>query len=663
MIDHDENEQPETLDQEQAESIKPAWSYEDIIEAWKRASDFWRDFHEDVRALARFASGDQWSTVAGEGEIRVTMNMVPMFVRSVSNASRKNPPSIKILPGDSLASEEVAQIKDGLVETVERASHASRIYTDAIEAAAEQQLGGWRVVIEEKEEGHYEPRLKALRDVTSVFIDPAAKEPGRTDAQWFFITDTMDKDNYKREWPSAEVADFGEESAPHSASTDKDSIRIAEFWFKDADRGGAWSQWFVSGDEVLERNDSYPGTIFPLCLVHSRERVVDGRLRFECITRDISDQQKKLNYVETITAKAIANPVQAKVLASEEHIGEEYLHIWNNAHKEERFYLPYSPDRNGGAPIPLQQAPFPAELIGLASQATEEMRQVLGMRDPVRDLPGSQSGKAIALQLSQTDVSTYGYHFALEMALQHCGEALLELLPYYFNYPHSRNFVGAGGQVNRVKINTLYVDGDRLKVNDLSQGSYECIVSSGPTWENKKQEIAERLGDLFKANPQWMGVFGDIYISMLDFDGAKEAAARVRATMDPKILAATAHGSPEAQMALAQNKAAQLERLVEQLTQALNQTTAQRDELAAGANLKLQMQRTELDHKERLAAMQSQDADQRAASDAANRLEVEALRQTGARALQHDKSVDAAQHMALEANLEAVTGANIHSGY
>ena len=657
MTDHDEQGQPETLDQEQAESLQTEWGF-DVQDAWTRASDFWAEFHRDVRELAKFAAGEQWTNPAQPGEIRVTMNMVPMFVRSVSNASRKNPPSIKILPGDAQASEDVAQIMDGLVEQVERSSHAPRVYTDAIESATEQQLGGWRVTIEKAKNGRYEPRLKSIRDICTFFPDPAAKEPGLVDAQWFFIRSSMDRDNYKREWPNAECSSFG---ADVDANEDEETIHIAEFWFKDAARGGAWSQWFVSGTEILEKNSEYPGTVFPVCLVHSRERTVDGKRRYECITRDIQDQQRKLNYVETITAKAIANPVMAKMLVTAEHIGGEYKAIWDKAHKEERLYLPVNPDPQFGPPMPIPQSPFPGELLALATSATEEMRQVLGMRDPMKDIPGSQSGKAIALQMSQTDVSTYGYHFALEMALQHCGEALLELIPIYFNYPHTRNMAGAGGQVNRVKIMTPYADGDRLKTNDLSQGAFECIVSSGPTWENRKQEINENLGKLFQANPEWMNVFGDIYISTMDFEGAKEAAARVRATIDPKILAATAQGSPEAQASLANAKAAQLEGLVDQLTQALQEVTAQRDRAMDVNEQKMSLQAAEHQHKERLAAMQSLDADRRVQVQETGKLDLEATRQDGARVLQQDKTTDHAQLMALEANMEATLGVNVHS--
>ena len=579
----------------------------ELIEGARKA---WEDVYANVKACAAFEDGEQWAEPSQE-ELQLTYNIVPSFTNHASNIVKKCPPSIKILPSDD-GDPNNAKAYDSLIDEIERKSHATSAYTSAFEQCVATSLGMFRVVLEEvdrKDEAgnkRKEPRIRAIRDTSSVLVDPMAEQPGLVDMEWFSISSLVPKKTYKREWKGAELDDFDSQRRDWF---EDDTVRIAEFWFKDYSRDGKWTQWIISGKEILHKNETYPGKYSPLCVVHGRERVYDGKRTFECMTKRIMDPQRVLNSETTAWVQSLDGVGGFEWLATAKQIGGEYQPIWDS--RKKRRYMPFNPDpAAGGAPIHAPAAAIPSALMQGSAMAAEAMQKILGIRDPMKDLPGSQSGKAIALQMSQTDVAIFGYQFALEVAKEHCGCVLVDLIPYLYNFPHVRSIRGKDGQVTKLPIMTSYREGATERINDLSQGNYEVIVSSGPTWESRKEETREMLGKLLQANPEWVEKWGDILVKALDFDGAEEAAARLRVGMDPALLEAsnpTNGGDPATMAAVLQGKLRMASAQIEQLTQALQAETAEREKLQAGIDAKMQMQQADHQHAAQMNAAKSED--------------------------------------------------------
>jgi hypothetical protein len=70
-------------------------------------------------------------------------------------------------------------------------------------------------------------------------------------------------------------------------------------------------------------------------------------------------------------------------------------------------------------------------------------------------------------------------------------------------------------------------------------GRYDVVVTTGPSYLTKRQEAMDAMSQILQGNPQLWAVAGDLFVKNMDWPGAPEMAARLRKTIDPKVLADT----------------------------------------------------------------------------------------------------------------------------
>ena len=228
----------------------------------RMAREAWKPVTDNITACAAFEDGKQWPAEAPAGALQLTYNICPSFTNHASNIVKKNPPSIKVIPGDN-GDEKTAKKYDSLIDDIENKSYAPSVYTSAFEQCVASSFGMWRIVAEETDrldettgEKRTELRLRHIKNPADVIIDPNADQPGFTDARWFCLPSSMTKKAFKREFPKAKMDSFETDNA---AWFDGENVMVAEFWFKDDTRDGAWTQWTISGSEKLNENTAWPG--------------------------------------------------------------------------------------------------------------------------------------------------------------------------------------------------------------------------------------------------------------------------------------------------------------------------------------------------------------------------------------------------------------------
>jgi uncharacterized membrane protein YkoI len=74
------------------------------------------------------------------------------------------------------------------------------------------------------------------------------------------------------------------------------------------------------------------------------------------------------------------------------------------------------------------------------------------------------------------------------------------------------------------------------KIYNPSVGTYDVMVTTGPSYMTKRQEALESMGQLLQGNPQLWAVAGDLFIKNMDWPGAQEMAKRFAKTIDPKLM-------------------------------------------------------------------------------------------------------------------------------
>jgi len=125
--------------------------------------------------------------------------------------------------------------------------------------------------------------------------------------------------------------------------------------------------------------------------------------------------------------------------------------------------------------------------------------------------------------------------------------------------------------------------------HDLDLGRYDVTVSTGPSYQTKRQEAVASMMDLTKAYPNIVQIAGDLLVKNMDWPGSDEIAERLKKTLPPGLQQDDDGEQPQIPPQ-AQQMIMQFRQQNQQLTQALNQL-----------NQVIETKKLELESKERIA--------------------------------------------------------------
>jgi hypothetical protein len=631
---------------------------EEVLKLSRERFKIAQDAESEIRDLAledlKFAAGDQWperikKSRHDDNRPCLTINRLPQFIRQVTNDQRQNRPAINVSPVDDVGDVDTAKVLKGIVRHIEYTSDADTAYDTAFQSAVTGGFGYYRVVTEYADPYSFEQeiRIKAIRNPFSVYLDPSHECPAGSDANWGFIFTDLSRDEYKQAYPKSELASIqwadAEQSAPEWI--EKDQVRIAEYFYKEFEEktfvllsdksvveksqlpDGFDESLIVSertsqiqkvcwikhnGIEVLEKTD-WPGQWIPIVKVIGEELIVDGKRILVSLIRHSKDAQQMLNYWKSAETEAIALAPKAPWVAAEGQI-EGYEHIWNTSNVKNHTVLPYKMvDLNGTpAPPPQRMAVEPAvqAITQAAMLSADDLKGTMGIYDAALGARSNeQSG--IAIQRRNIQAQTSNFHFVdnLAKSIRHTGRILVDLIPHIYDTERAVRILGEDGSEEIVRVN---VDPETLeggqKPNHLSAGKYDVTVSTGPSYETKRQESLATMLELSKSVPVIGQVAPDLLIKAMDFPMAQELAERVKKTLPPNI---TDDGKKQNQIP------PELQAQLEQMTGVIEKLTAENAEHVKLAETKtaemlskerIEMAKLETQLRIELAKIDAQDA-------------------------------------------------------
>ena len=524
----------------------------------------------------------------------LTINKLPQHVRQVTNEQRQNRPSGKVIPVNDQADVEVAEVLDGIVRHIEYMSDADVAYDTACENQVTYGEGYIRILTEYCYEDSFDQDIKIarVRNSFSVYMDPLIQDPCGSDAEWCFITEDLMKEDYQRMYPNAAplssimVQGIGDQDI--SQWITEDTIRIAEYFYTDhktetlylfpgnqsvfkgsreeknlraaglnhirerqVDRKRImWMK--TNGFEVLEERE-WAGKWIPVIRVVGNEFQVDGRIFISGIVRNAKDAQRMYNYWTSQEAEMLALAPKAPFIGYGGQF-EGYEFQWKTANTQNWPYLEVNPDvtDGSGAVLPLPQRAAPplpqTGLIQAKMGASEDIKTTTGQYDAaLGQVSNERSGKAILAREKQADVGTYHYVDNLARAVRYVTRQLVDLIPKIYDTQRIARIIGIDGETNMVKIDPTQAEPVKKivdqagivieKIYNPSVGRYDVAVTTGPSYLTKRQEAMDAMAQILQGNPQLWAVAGDLFVKNMDWPGAQEMAARIRKTIDPKLLA------------------------------------------------------------------------------------------------------------------------------
>lgn len=578
---------------------------------------------QDIR-FARL--GIQWPDAIArqrqqEGRPVLTINRLPAFIRQVVNDARQNSPAIQVVPVDSGADVDTAQVIGGLIRAIERGSNAAVAYDTALEHAVSCGFGFFRICTDYAAPDSFDQvaKIERIANPLSVHWDTNSTEFDASDWGFAFVSDMLLESEFKRLYPTAKAISW--EAGRGDDWTDwfgEEKVRVAEYWERTEVKrkllllsdGTAvredqltdqiqaalmlagvtpvrereaqdWTvkRRVINGAEVLEETD-WPGSSIPICPVWGEEVVIDGLRHFRSLVRDATDPQRMFNFWRSASTELVALAPRAPWIVPEGGIpmGEEG-EKWRTANTRSHPYLLY---RAGAGAMP-QRQPFagvPAGAIQEALNAADDMKAITGIYDASLGARSNEtSGRAILARQREGDVGTFHFLDNLSRAIQYAGRVLVQIIPSLYSAQAAIRILGDDQKAKVVKLTQEAGGGGQMpgggeRLYNLSVGRYDVSVKTGPSYTTQREATRDALTQLAQAAPQMAPIMADIIVKLMDFPDADRAARRLMAMLPPQVQAAE-HADqqsgmpPEAQMAL------------QAMQQQLQQAQAQMQQMAA----------------------------------------------------------------------------------
>lgn len=601
------------------------------------------DNHNRLDALddLRFARlGEQWPADVKkireqEGRPCLTINRLPSFIRQVVNDSRQNKPSIKCHPIDDNADPKTADILNGIIRNIEVSSNADIAYDTAIDFAVTCGFGYFRITTDYARDDTFDMDILINRVVNpfTVYADPDATEGDGSDWIYCFVTEWMDRGDFKVKWPSADVTNWSDAS---QGDTDQewlteDKVRVAEYWCReevereiyqlstgmvvDADEYNeniemylamdaqvinqrltkSWkvTQHWIAGDQLLDSVD-WAGQYIPIVPVYGDEINIEGKVYYQSMFRHAKDAQRMFNYWRTTSTELVALAPKAPFIGKTGSFDTD-IDKWNTANTKSHAFLEFDGDY---AP---QRSPFagvPAGALQEALNASDDMKSIMGVFDASLGAKSNEtSGKAIMARQREGDNSTFHFIDNMSRAIRQAGRILVDLIPKVYDKPRVMRIIGEDEQPKNVKVNQPFQDNGIERIYDLKAGKYDVTVHSGPSFTTRREEAVTAITEMVRSYPDAAPILGDVLVKMMDFPNADKISKRLAAMLPPQIqkMEQEDNGIPQEAQALVIGLEQQLQQQQQQMQEGMQfiQQLQQENEKLKGGNqadlMKIQM--------------------------------------------------------------------------
>lgn len=553
----------------------------------------------------------------------LSISLLHQPLQLVQNQAEAARLGITLHPVSENANDEDAEIKQGLIQRIERDGGADVARLWALDRAKQCGRGWYRIVTRYDEDSEnpsdQEIGYERILYQEMVYADPASQKPDYSDARFIFVAAHIPFDTYRDQYPDADyysAEDFNDlaESEPEWVRVNTDGTKdplVVELFYKVPKKeevsleakGGPYKRErerqivrraVISGCEVLE-DDEWIGSYIPMIPVIGRElQPVKGERRWEGMVRPARDGQMTFNYAITSIVEDIGRLSKAPYIGAEGQFdGHETQ--WQEANIRNVPYLEYKLKTLDGTPIgpptPMQidgtkmqlSVALAQEAKGLVQAATAVHEPSLGEMSKRKD---AQSGRAILALQQQADAGTSNYLQNLaKISIPYEARVILDLLPKVYDRPgRITRVLGGEDETQTVMLNAPFVmQGDmpvpaqagdqNAKHYDLAKGKYAVSTTVGKSFQTRLEQGASEMGDILANAPELMPVIGDLYFKFRDFPGAKEISERLAKWREKQMpgLGEEKDGqqSPEAIAMRAQALEQQVQELTQQLQQAI----------------------------------------------------------------------------------------------
>ena len=543
------------------------------------------EFEQYVREMAeddlRFVAGEQWPDGIKEQRDAderptLTINRLPTLIAQAVSAARRSNLAIRVAPTEG-GDADIAEIYAGLIRHIEQTSHADQAYDTGFQLAAECGIGYWRINTDYATETSFnqEIRIERILNPFSVYFDPDAERYDKSDARWCFVSDWVRREDLEADYPDADLSSFGSESDEWGELWHTDErYRVVEYWDRSdetytlallstgetvelTEDVRAWLDMMpdvqiiqdrkaerqtvtwrkLCGGCVLDGPQTWTSKYLPIIPCYGPEYLMDGRVYYRSLIRAAKDPQRQYNYWQSAITEKIALAPKSPWIGTP-RMFEGLEHIWDRANQENLSYLPYNPDPSvpGGPQRNSPASVNPAE-IQQAAQAIDDIKATTGIFDASlgnQATSRDESGVALMGRLEQGNEATYPWLDNLRRSVEHTGRVIVDMIPRLYDAERVVRVLGEDGAESLERINQQNpVTGE--KINDLTTGSYDVVVKTGPSYASQRAAASAILLKMMQL-PQIAPVAAHMLAEQMDIPQARKMSRYLKRSLPAGIL-------------------------------------------------------------------------------------------------------------------------------
>ena len=523
---------------------------------------------DDLEFVA--VEGKQWpeqikAEREAEGRPCITINKMPAFIDQVVGDQRMNRPSIRVVPVDSKADVKVAKILGGWIKHVQQISKSDVAIDHGFEHAVACGYGAWRVTTRYTSDSAFEQEayIEVIENALAVFWGKHV-EYDCSDAMYCFIVSDMDRDEFKDKYKVEPISFNATSDQFVDGWATKNTVRVAEYFVKvpvtktlylledgrTVEKTGEGDivartrkvqsfkiMWYLlTGDRVLESKEWLGKKYIPVVPVWGKEFNIAGKRKVRGLIRNAKDAQRLYNYWYSVDTETIAlQPKIPYILTPKQVAGHEDQ--WKEAHRKNYPYLLANADKDAPG-WPHRESPPQASsaFVEKIRSTDQEIRDTVGLQKAALGMQSNErSGAAIRERKKEGDVGTFAFIDNLSRSLEHTGRILVDIAPALLDTERAVRLGLEDGDFEFTTVNIIAPDGSIL--NDLSMGTYDVVVTVGPSFTTQRTEARQSMQEFIQYYPDAAPIIGDLYAKSMDWPEAEQVAERLAFLLPPEIKA------------------------------------------------------------------------------------------------------------------------------
>lgn len=490
--------------------------------------------------------------------------------------------AVNVKPNGGGADKELAELREGMIRTIENMSNATSIYRNSARRILRRGFDAWLVRNKYADDFAFEQDLciQAIPNALNrVFTSDDGVEPDNSDSSCTFVLEALSRSKYEETYPKGSKLSIDDSADDRRFDDDnqRETITVAHKFYRKytkkdvglmsngdvvvidenfqsvadelAQRGVTlvktkeakvpkFFHRIMDGGGWLTEEKETPFMTNPVVTVYGNYEIVgkNSEKRYSGIVEKMMDFNRVFNYAKSREIEEGALAPKDFFWATKENAqgNEGEWARMNTSTKPVQFYKPDAdngnipPQRAGGAQINPHLNQLSADMqVGI--QSVSNINNAMNGQQA-----GRMSEEALRMQIDRGTGATRKWVNSLVLGIRRTGQLLIEAIPHVYDTKRQYTITNMDGTNEDVVLNDEIYDqqtGQMVKLNTLNKGKYAVFCDAGPAFSNKLESGLRAMLEYAALDPSIIQQGGDVMLKAIDAPLVDVIAKRKRQMM------------------------------------------------------------------------------------------------------------------------------------